>query len=77
MFQFSVDSLPYGSMCPNGTCSPMYQNREYLKAKVYTIWVHGPLNPEPLKEPLGEPMGYRGPYCGEAETPGGVADNVP
>ena len=38
-----------GSMCPNrlyfGPDVPIY--REYLKAKVYTIWVHGPSNPKP------------------------------
>ena len=25
------------------TLAPMYLYREYFKAKVYTIWVHGPL----------------------------------
>ena len=24
------------------TSAPMYLNRDYFKAKVYTIWVHGP-----------------------------------
>ena len=35
---------------PKGPCTqivytsgPMYRYREYFKAKVYTIWVHGPL----------------------------------
>ena len=35
---------------PKGPCTqivytlvPMYLYREYFKAKVYTIWVHGPL----------------------------------
>ena len=37
-------------MFPKGSCTqivytlgPMYLYREYFKAKVYTIWVHGPL----------------------------------
>ena len=35
---------------PKGPCSqilntlgPMYLHSEYFKAKIYTIWVHGPL----------------------------------
>ena len=35
---------------PEGPCTqivdklaPKYPNRDYFKAKVYTIWVHGPL----------------------------------
>ena len=37
------------------TLAPKYPNRDYFKAKVYTIWVHGPLYPiKPLKEPLQE-----------------------
>ena len=38
------------SLCPKGPCTqtvdilaPRYPNRDYLKAKVSTIWVHGPL----------------------------------
>ena len=29
------------------TLAPKYLYRDYLKAKVYTIWVHGLLNHEP------------------------------
>ena len=42
------------ALLPKGPCTqivytlgPMYPLREYFKAKVYTIWVHGPLWPEP------------------------------
>ena len=29
------------------TLGAMYLCREYFKAKVYIIWVHGPINPKP------------------------------
>ena len=42
--------VPEKKNVPKGPCSqivytlgPMYLYREYFKAKVYTIWVHGPL----------------------------------
>ena len=49
---------PKGYSCsnflPKGPCTQIvytlaqeYLEREYFKAKVYTIWVHGPLNPKP------------------------------
>ena len=28
------------------TLAPKYLYRNYIKAKVYTIWVHGPLDPK-------------------------------
>ena len=54
---------------PKGSCTqiaytlaPKYPYRDYIKAKVYTICAHGPLNPiEPLKEPLKEPFWAHGP----------------
>ena len=33
----------------------MYLYREYFKAKVYTIWVHAPLNPKPHRTFKGTP----------------------
>ena len=45
---------------PKGPCAqivytlgpiPMYLYREYFKAKVYTIWVHGPLGTGSRPEP--------------------------
>ena len=48
-------------------------------AKVYTIWVHGPLYPKPLKEPLKEPLkirlvggGQRGATGAEVQTAQGL-----
>ena len=35
----------------------MYLYRKYFKAKVYTIWVHGPLNPKPYRTLIGTLIG--------------------
>ena len=46
----SIQSLQALLMNPKGPCiqivytlSPKYLYRDYTKAKVYNIWVHGPL----------------------------------
>ena len=51
-----VYSCPQLDLMPQGPCSqivdtlaPKYLHRGYLKAKVYTIWVHGPLSPKPYR----------------------------
>ena len=54
----STDS-PFKNNCtnPKGPCTqivytlgPMYLHREYFKANVYTIWVHGPLGKAVVRE---------------------------
>ena len=46
----AIDSEVMGCLNPKGPCTqivhtlgPMYLYMAYFKAKVYTIWVHGPL----------------------------------
>ena len=45
-----LDAFFLGPVFPKGPCAqlvytlaPKYPHRDYFKAKVYTIWAHGPL----------------------------------
>ena len=53
---------------PKGPCTqivytfaPKYLNRDYCKAKVYTIWVHGPLGSGCMIYGVGSAVESSGP----------------
>ena len=54
--QVDVDDPLHSLKNPRGPCTRIvytlalkYLYRDYIKAKVYTIWVHGPSSPKPYK----------------------------
>ena len=55
-FRVSADLMPKGPCTETVyTLTPKYRYRGYIKAKVYTIWAHGPLGDAYVSDIVGGP----------------------